>query len=191
LAPEVSARPAVYTGKTRLGRSRVGRRRLTFNLAGLHRLQGDLAMTTKIRIALGLALTIALATAAPTFATAPTSRSNLVGTWVNVNPATTGIVKVVITNDIFGFRIHTYGACSPTPCDHGSIVASPFSKSVTSSVATGLSAIYDHGFVKVLVTAKRTAEYDGGNYLELETRSAFAPGDTRFDYTRTELFRKP
>jgi hypothetical protein len=139
---------------------------------------------------LGIALSMVLAAAAPSVAEPPTSRTQLVGTWVNVNPATGGIVKVVITNGWFGFRIRTFGACSPTPCDHGSIAASPFSKSVTSNVATGLSAIYDHGFVKVLVTAKRTAQYDGGTFLELETRSAFAAGDTRKDYTRNELFRK-
>ena len=147
-------------------------------------------MNRNLRMVLSLALTAVLATAAPAMAEPPTSRTQLTGTWVNVNPATGGIVKVVITNSLLGFRIRTYGACSPTPCDHGSILASPYSKSVTSNVATGLSAIYDHGFVKVLVTAKRTAEVDGGTFLELETRSIFDPGDTRFDYTRSELFRR-
>jgi hypothetical protein len=147
-------------------------------------------MNTRIRIALGVALTMVLAAAAPTIAAPPANRSQLVGTWVNVNPATGGIVKVIITNDIFGFRIHTFGACSPTPCDHGAIPAAPFSKTVVSTIATGLSALYDHGFVTVLVTARRIADVDGGNFLELETRSTFAPGDTRFNYTRSELFRK-
>lgn len=147
-------------------------------------------MNRKQTLILGLALTLLVARATPSVAEAPTSVSQLTGTWVNVNPATGGIVKAVITNSILGFRIHTYGACSPTPCDHGTIPAAPFSKSVGSNVATGLSATYDHGFATVAITAKRIAEYDGGTYLELETRTTFAPGDTRKDYTRTELFRK-
>jgi hypothetical protein len=141
-------------------------------------------------LTLTLAITAILAGVKPSVADPPDYVAQLVGTWVNVNPATGGIVRVMITNDDAGFRVHTYGACSPSPCDHGAIAASPFSKSVGSSIASGLSATYDHGFATVLVTAKRIAEYDGGTFLELETRTTFAPGDTRFDYTRTELFRK-
>jgi hypothetical protein len=147
-------------------------------------------MNRKQRLILGLALTLVAASATPSLAEAPTSVSNLTGTWVNVNPATGGVVKVIISNTILGLRIRTFGACSPTPCDHGTIAAEPFSKTVSSNIASGLSATYDHGFATVLVTAKRVAEYDGGSFLELETRTTFAPGDTRKNYTRTELFRK-
>lgn len=139
-----------------------------------------------LMVALGLAL---LGLTAPVMAQPPTSVANLTGTWVNVNPSTGGIVKIVITNT-GGFKIHTYGACSPTPCDHGTIAASPFSKSVSSAVAHGLRGQYNFGFSTVLVTAQRTYQYDGGNFLEIETRTQFAAGDTRYDYTRTELFRK-
>jgi hypothetical protein len=147
-------------------------------------------MNRKQRYILGLALTLVAFSATPSLAEAPTSVTNLTGTWVNVNPATGGIVRAVISNTVLGLRIHTYGACTPTPCDHGTIPAEPFSKTVSSNVATGLSATYDHGFATVLITAKRVAEYDGGTFLELETRTTFAPGDTRKNYTRTELFRK-
>lgn len=123
-------------------------------------------------------------------ATPPTGLTNLVGTWNNVNPTTGGIVKVEITNDPTGFKVHTYGACSPTPCDHGAIAASPFSKTIASSIAQGLSAQYNFGFSTMLVTAQRVYNIDGGTFLELETRTKFAPGDTRYDYTRTEIFRR-
>ncbi len=128
--------------------------------------------------------------AQPVLAQAPGGVTNLTGTWSNVNPTTGGIVKITVTSDASGFKIHTYGACSPTPCDHGAVAASPFSKSVSSSVAYGLSGQYNFGFSTMLVTAKRVYEYDGGNFLEVETRTKFAAGDTRYDYTRTELFRK-
>jgi hypothetical protein len=147
-------------------------------------------MNSTQKIVLGLALVLGLATAPPTQAEPPANRSALVGTWVNVNPASSGIVKVVITNDIFGFRVRTYGACSPSPCDHGAIAASPLSKTVSSTVASGLSATYNFGFKKTLVTAKRVSEYDGGTFLQLDAFNIFAAGDTRFDYMRSELFRK-
>jgi hypothetical protein len=146
-------------------------------------------MKTKFFIG-GAALALALSVVNPALATPPTGLTNLVGTWTNVNPTTGGIVKIVITSEPTGLKIQTFGACSPTPCDHGKISAAPFSKSVGSSFASGLSGEYDFGFSKMLVTAQRTTSFDGGTFLELETRTRFAPGDTRYDYMRTELFRK-
>jgi hypothetical protein len=147
-------------------------------------------MNIRQKLTLGIVLITGLAAGVPAMAEPPVNRAALVGTWVNVNPATRGIVKVVITNDLFGFRVHTYGACSPTPCDHGAIKASPYSKSVSSTVAAGLSAVYNFGFKTTLITAKRTAEFDNGAFLELESRNVFAAGDTRFDYMQSELFRR-
>jgi hypothetical protein len=135
----------------------------------------------------GAALAMLLG-AGPVLAVQPANVANLVGTWNNVNAATGGIVKVVITNDATGFKVNTYGACSPTPCNHGIIPASRFSKTVSSTVAHGLSAQYNFGFSTVGVTAQRVYDIDGGNFLELESRTRFATGDTRQDYMRTELF---
>lgn len=137
----------------------------------------------------GVAL-LSLVTTEAAFATPPTGLTNLVGTWNNVNTTTGGIVKVVVTNDATGFKLHTYGACSPTPCDHGAVVASPFSKTVSTSTALGLSGQYNFGFSTMQVTGQRIYNIDGGTFLELETRTKFAAGDTRFDYTRTEVFRR-
>lgn len=137
----------------------------------------------------GLILFAALSPSA--FALQPSNTNNLVGTWVNVNPATGGIVKIVITNNLLtGFNINTFGSCSPTPCNHGVISASRFSKSISSTVAHGLSGQYNFGFSTMQVTAQRVYDLDGGNFLEVETRTKFATGDTRNDYIRTELFRK-
>lgn len=124
------------------------------------------------------------------FAVAPSNTANLVGTWVNVNPAG-GIVKAVITyNALTGFKINTYGACTPTPCNHGTISATRFSKSISSNVSQALSAQYNFGFKTMLVTAQRRYDFDGGAFLELENRNKFAAGDNRIDYSQTELFRR-
>ena len=137
-----------------------------------------------------LAATLAFGGTGTALAVQPTGVTNLVGTWVNVNPTTRNIVRIVITSDALGFRIHTYGACTPTPCDHGAIPASRFSKGTTSTAAYGFTGTYNFGFSTMLVTGLRDYQLDGGNFLRLETRTRFAAGDTRIDYMATELFRK-
>ena len=128
--------------------------------------------------------------AGPALAVQPAGVFNLVGTWKNINPALANTVQVMITSDANGFKVHTFGACTPTPCDHGAVPALRYSKTVTSAIAHGLSAQYNAGFATRIVTAQRIYDIDGGSFLELETRTRFAVGDTRQDYMRTELFVK-
>ncbi len=144
---------------------------------------------TTQKLLTGVVLAIALG-AGPALAVQPANVANLVGTWKNVNAATGGIVQVIITNDITGFKVHTYGACVPTLCDHGAVPAFRFSKTPSSTIAHGLSAEYNSGFSVRNVTAQRVYDVDGSNFLELESRTRFAAGDTRQDYMRTELFIK-
>ena len=126
-----------------------------------------------------------LATAGTAYAQQPTNYSNVVGTWVNVNAATRGITKVVVTQSGGQLYIHTYGACTPTPCDHGTIAADAFSLSVSDAVTKGFSGEYHHGFKDTLVTGLRS-----GSLLALESRNKFAAGDNRYDYVGRELFRR-
>jgi hypothetical protein len=92
---------------------------------------------------------------------------------------------VVVTQVGGQLRIHTYGKCTPTPCDHGEIAADAYSLGVSSAVAKGFSGQYDFGFKTTLVTGLRS-----GVLLALETRNKFAGGDNRFDYASRELFKK-
>jgi hypothetical protein len=140
-------------------------------------------MKTIKSLVLGCAVLLAGGTSA--YAQQPTDLNNLVGTWVNVDSATRGTVKIIITKNGSQLYVHTYGACHPTPCDHGQVSAEAFSPSVSSNKATGFSANYDHGFVTRLITGRRS-----GALLNLESRSKFATGDTRYDYLGVEQFRK-
>lgn len=130
-------------------------------------------------------LVVLAASATSAFAQQPTNLSAVVGTWVNVDPATRGIVKVVVTNVGGQLHIHTYGKCTPTPCDHGDIAANAFSPSVSDAKATGFSGQYDFGFKTTEVTGLRA-----GALLALETRNKFAGGDSRYDYVGREMFRR-
>src|SRR5688572_16352137 len=93
------------------------------------------------------ALSIAMLIGSQAFAKPPTNFTSLIGTWSNTNSATTGIVKVVIrAGTTGGITIRPYGACSPTPCDHGVISTRTFSSSVSSALAAGFNAAKNFGF---------------------------------------------
>lgn len=121
----------------------------------------------------------------PAFATAPMNHGALVGVWVNTNPATRSIVRVIIRKAGTGITVHPFGACSPTPCDHGVMSADAFARAVTSSVSVGFNAEHNFGF--------KMTSYNGylqGRRLALLTQNTFAAGDSRMDYTVLETFRR-
>jgi hypothetical protein len=118
-------------------------------------------------------------------AVAPTNVTGLVGVWNNVNTSTRGIVRVVVTNTSSGLRFTSYGACTPTPCVHSTVVAYPHSASVSSNTAVGFTAFRNSGFKYARFSAVRY-----GSYLRLDQFSTFASGDSRKDYTSTEYFRR-
>jgi hypothetical protein len=41
------------------------------------------------------------------------------GTWVNVDPNTSDIVRFEISSSGNTINVHWFGACSPNPCDNG------------------------------------------------------------------------
>jgi hypothetical protein len=121
--------------------------------------------------------------------------SDVVGVWTNVNPATPSIAKIVVSGTSTGaLTVHGYGACSPTPCDWGSVAANGFSPGVSSNQAESWNAFYNFGFKTDQLTAVRLTSYNGkaGDYLQVTSQSVFAAGDTRYDYVSTDvLVRSP
>jgi hypothetical protein len=138
----------------------------------------------------GFVVIISFVVAGVAIAKPPTSLSNLLGTWYNTQPTSGGVVKIIVTLDAGLLKVHAYGKCTPTPCDWGTVTASPFSRSVSSGVAYGFDATYVPGFAETVITAVRKFDLDGGSYLEVQTRTKFVAGDTRYDYERIEMFRK-
>jgi hypothetical protein len=132
---------------------------------------------------LSIVLSLLVATSAQ--AVAPGNVAGLLGTWHNINPNTSGIVKVEVWNTAHGLRFRSFGACSPRPCIHTVVRAYPHSASVGSNTATGFTAFRNNGFKYVRFFGKRY-----GNFLRLDQFSTFAAGDTRKNYTTTEFFRR-
>jgi len=128
----------------------------------------------------GAALLSASAHAVP-----PTALSGLTGTWYNTNPNTGGIVKFVVAQTAAGLTFKSYGACSPTPCVHTTVLAYPHSASVSSNTATGFTSYRNDSFKYTRYSAVRT-----GTNLRLDSFSTFASGDTRKNYLSSETFAK-
>ncbi len=109
---------------------------------------------------------------------------NLLGTWVNVDANTTGLVRVVL-GWAAGLMVHPYGACHPNPCDWGSVRGMPYGNSVSSSYAVAFSAVFQPSFKTTILTG-----YIQAGMLVVETFSHFTDGSGRFDYYSRETFRR-
>ncbi len=71
----------------------------------------------------------------------PTNYSAIKGIWVNSTSAS--LVKIVIGTDSTGrLFLHAYGACSPTPCDWGTVYRAVWSGSVGSATVKAVAATY-------------------------------------------------
>lgn len=78
----------------------------------------------------------------------------------------------------------------PTPCDHGTRLASVYSRSISSNYAQGATADWNFGFKTTRVDAMRDSSVHNGTFLRLNSFNKFASGDTRKDYFSSELFRR-
>ena len=123
----------------------------------------------------------------------PTDHSFLLGTWVNVDKATNNIRAFVIKYDASGeLSVRAYGACSPTACDWGSTPAVPYATNVSSNLAEGFTAPYDHGFSETILTgtrlvARQFADYD---LMTVNSFTKFKDGSNRSNYYVTNYFVK-
>ena len=106
--------------------------------------------------------------------------SSLNGTWVNVDPQTRDVVRIVINER----KIHPYGACQPDPCDWGVLKGKSFASGVDSSNATALTAKMTTSFDRVDLTL--SLESDGR--LRAEAFTHFTDGSGRADYRAVNYF---
>jgi hypothetical protein len=101
----------------------------------------------------------------------------LIGTWSNCDRATRGLVRIVIAASGTGITVHAFGACSPTPCDWGTVPGLTYAANVSSSTAVAFSAQYKFSFKETIVTGV----LDRGSLI-VETFDNFTDGSGRSDY---------
>jgi hypothetical protein len=143
--------------------------------------------------AIAAAALLAAAGAQSAFAKRPSGSADVTGVWTNINPGTGSIVKVEVTASALGtLKVHGYGACSPSPCDWGSVYATGYAFDVTSASAESWYATYRFGFKTERLTAIRLSSYNGkpGDFLQVIGQSKFAYGDGRYDYATVDVFQR-
>jgi hypothetical protein len=118
-------------------------------------------------------------------APATVSAASLIGTWKNVDPSTKDIVQVVIASSGSGISVTLYGACSPTPCNWGSVSGTAYAANVSSSPAVAFSAQYTLSFAQVIVVG-----HHNGKQLTLQTFTNFTDGSGRSNLYTTDQLAK-
>jgi hypothetical protein len=109
----------------------------------------------------------------------------LVGTWNACDAATRSLVRIVIAASGAGITVHAFGACTPSPCDWGSVPGLAYSANVSSSIAVAFTARYEFKFKETIVTGV----LDNGSLI-VETFNHFTDNSGRSDYYTRGYFCK-
>ena len=117
-------------------------------------------------------LKVPLPKAAVTVAAAP-----ILGTWINCDHHTRGLVRLMITAAGNEVMIHGFGACSPTPCDWGAVNGLIYSDNVTATPAVAFTAVYTFAFKQTTVIGHLL-----NGALIVETFDHFTDKSGRADY---------
>ena len=122
----------------------------------------------------------------------PTNYSAIKGTWLN--PTSQLLVKIVIGTDSTGrLFLHAYGACSPNPCDWGTVYPAVWSGSIGSGTVIAAAATYGSSLTPISEMLFVNLVYVNGlpTQLEVNLFTQFnGRGDPRFNYWVTELMKK-
>jgi hypothetical protein len=109
----------------------------------------------------------------------------LLGTWMNVDHATRGLLRLMIAANGNEITVHGFGACTPNPCDWGQVNGIVYADNVTSTPAIAFTATYTFAF-KVTTIAGRLE--DGA--LFVETFDHFTDNSGRADYYSMNILSK-
>jgi hypothetical protein len=111
--------------------------------------------------------------------------SPLLGTWINMDVTSGGIVKIVLSGEGGATKVRAFGACSPELCDWGEANAAAYSIGVGSKAAVGFEAVYDFGFMETLLAA-----YLNKRLLVVDSYNTFKDGSNRSRYFFRDHFRQ-
>jgi len=109
----------------------------------------------------------------------------LVGTWLNVDKQTAGLVRIIIAAAGTEITVHAFGACSPTPCDWGTVPGVAYATNVSATPAIAFSAQYKFSFKQTIVVG-----HLNGADLTVETFDNFTDGSGRSAYYSTYVMQK-
>jgi hypothetical protein len=116
--------------------------------------------------------------------------SALAGVWVNSNPETTGVARMVITQSDSRLSLRVYAIGPEGLIDWGPVDINAFTATPSAHVAAGFTCLYDFGFVEtrlqamilkgLIVLAQIHRFKDGGNRVDYFVREYFALEHSRY-----------
>ena len=110
------------------------------------------------------------------------SVSDFLGNWINPDPSTSGITRIIVTpvgdNQV---RVHVYGQCQPTDCDWGVRSGHSYAENPGSSDIRSITAEFNAGYSSKTIILRRAP----GGEMRFEVLTAFTDGSARNDYDIT------
>lgn len=103
--------------------------------------------------------------------------NTLLGTWVNCDHQTRGLIRLMINANGKAITVHGFGACSPTPCDWGAVPGIAYAANVATAPAVGFTANYNFGFKQTTLVGHLM-----NGALIVETFDHFTDNSGRADY---------
>lgn len=101
----------------------------------------------------------------------------LLGTWVNCDHQTRGLVRLMIAASGKEITIHAFGACSPDPCDWGVVNGLVYAANVASNPGVAFNAAYNFNFKQTTIVGHLL-----NGALIVETFDHFIDQSGRSDY---------
>ena len=114
---------------------------------------------------------------------APVNPTPLVGTWLNTDKATPGIVQLILSVRNGVLVVRAFGACAPSPCDWGEVDGAVYSSGVDSDEGMAFTTRYRFDFLETIL-----AVYLKSGILVLDSFNAFDDNSGRSDYFSREFF---
>lgn len=133
-----------------------------------------------------LSLVVAVVLGIPTYADSPPDHSFLLGLWVNINYPSGSIPYFYIYLDQNReLVINTWGQCTPTPCDWGSVPCIDYSDDIGNPLATGFMAFYDFGWKETWMAG---TQFDYPEFPLLEVFDFHFYFDPRYDRWNSDIY---
>lgn len=79
------------------------------------------------------------------------SAAPILGTWVNCDHNTPGLIRLVLADKGNEITVHGFGACQPDPCDWGMVDGLVFADNVCSAPAVAFTTIYKFAFKETTI----------------------------------------
>jgi hypothetical protein len=110
---------------------------------------------------------------------------SLIGTWVNVNQETGGLMRVVFARSGKEVTVHVFGACAPHPCDWGVVNGIIYAENADAVPAVAFSAKRTFSFEQDILVGHLVK-----GSLQIETLTHFTDESGRSDYYSLDVMSK-